>query len=137
MPEPLLELSTLAPERPTVLIKTTEDPEGKLYELSMIHDLGMEQQQFIYSRGRRLGELMEKAKLTKGEVRELDMIVDKLAALVVRDLPREIRGALSAVQKNQLINAFMQASPEMRAAVEAMQRAAAEVPTDGTSTTGR
>lgn len=125
MPDPLLELSTLAPERPTVLI------DGKLYELATANDLGLGDQQFMFSRGRRLAELMELPKLASAQAKELTMIVDKMLHLAVRDLPDAIAEKLSAMQKIQLVTAFTKASPELReAAAEAMAER------DGNPTTG-
>lgn len=122
MADPILELSTLAPTRPTIEI------DDATYELAVADDLSLEDQQFMYSRGKRVGELMELPKMAASQAKELKMIVDRMLHTVLRDLPDEVSDKLSAMQKIQVINAFMQASPQLKAALE-------EAKQDGQSTT--
>lgn len=126
MPGPILDLSTLAPERPTVRIKTKADPEGKLYEMAVPDDLSLADQQFLYARAGRLDTLMSKAEPTTEERQELTMVVDKAASLILRDVPDQVMDELPNLQKQRAILVFLSA---FATSVEEIVKAATEVKT--------
>lgn len=106
---PILDLSTLAPERQTVRIKSSKHPEGKLYELATPNDLSLEDQQFLYARAGVLDSLMGKRKLSRNQRDELRMVLDKGAAIVLLDAPTEILDELSDLHKQSVILVFLTA----------------------------
>lgn len=144
MPDPILDISTLAPERELVRIRTEEDPEGELYELATADDLSLRDQQWLHTRGQRIMDLLEKkGRLTKNESDELELAIDRLLGIAVPSLPDEVKARLSVLQKTKLMEAFTQASPELakvaaevRSSTGASSSPAFSDSTEGTQTGG-
>lgn len=109
---PILDISTIAPVRPTIRIKTLEDPEGKLYEVKTFKELSVHDQQFLYSRGNLLSELMEKNNLNDEETSQLSLALDGMVMRIMVDLPEPVHAKLEDSAKLQMVEAFMLASPE-------------------------
>ena len=121
MSNPVLDISTIAPIRPTVRLRWSEQPDGKLYELAVFDDISIAHQQFLYSRGDRLQQLMEMSPLGDDERDELELIVDGMVGIVLPDLPEKARGELGGMQKVRIVEAFTMASPELKSRVEALR----------------
>lgn len=120
----VLNIDTLAPDRETVNIKSKEHPEGKLYELAHAEDLGLSDQQFLYSRGLRLDALVKRrTELGDEEKAELDMILEGMVGLVLPDLPPEIRERIGAMPKVQIVEVFIAASPGLEKKVAEAEKA--------------
>jgi hypothetical protein len=147
---PLLDFSTLEPERPKVRI------DGELYELTLLSDFGLIAQS-------RIARLMTEASAIEKEVGErpppeptgnakadaalaaLDAVsedeahrvvalLDEVVGLILR-APEEVREKLSEVQQRQLIEAFM---PAVTAATPSSKASRNQPParTTGRSTSG-
>lgn len=124
---PVLDITTIAPTRPTIRIKTKENPDGRLYELAVFDDLSIHDQQFLYSRGAKLEKLIEaKQELDQDQKGELELIVDGMLKLIVLDLPDEVLAQLGGGNKIKIIEAFTTASPEIAERVKAIQEAKAK-----------
>lgn len=104
-PEPLLDLTTLEPERQLVVIKTKEDPDGKSYELRTMADFGIAEQQWLSQAGREYQRLWDKVKLTDREKRRLKHLLDEMTDKVL-DAPKEVIKTLKDWQRAQVVLAF-------------------------------
>lgn len=131
MGSPVLDISTLAPERATIRIKSQEYPEGRLYELANAEDLSLSDQQFLYSNGLRLDALVKRrSELDQDEKDELNLIVDRMVALVVPELPESIRDRIGGMDKVKVVEVFITASPGLAKQVaEAQAQMSATTPT--------
>lgn len=129
----LLEVSTLAPTRFTITVKHKQHPDGKLYELIQVDELSLEQQAELGERGDQLEKVHQKGKrLTVPEARKLALVLDKMIEVIVLELPEEVRESMSEQSKILIVEAFMNASPDTRAALaKAKDRAAANAKQTG------
>jgi hypothetical protein len=142
--EPMLDLSTLAPKRPTVRIRVKGDPcecahpyaahhlpdsdepvdcceacstrepkdggpgyrpSGRLYDLRLLSDFGIAEQQQLIRDGETYDALWEKAALTSGERKTLEQTLNRMFSLVL-DAPSKVKAAISDAQKSQIVQAF-------------------------------
>jgi len=77
--EPVLDISTLAPERPTVRIRTEEHPDGELWELRVEHELSVEQLAILQQLGKSVDALeIDDEDLTPEQGRLLEQHVEEL-----------------------------------------------------------
>ena len=109
----LLTLDTLA-ERPTVCIDKTD------YTLKTAEDFGLADLARIQRAQNDLAGLMDRDDLTDAEIDRLAGVLDDLTALVLPEMPVEVRDRLRDGQKLAIIRAF-------REATEASQTPAAPV----------
>lgn len=132
---PVLDLDTIAPVRPTIRIKTKDYPQGKLYELAVLDDLSLTDQQYLYSHGQEMERLVGLQDPTEEEDQQLHVIVDRLVQICVPSLEEELLqrptqeeldlpkveqpSRLKGMQKVKIVEAFITASPEIAERVEA------------------
>jgi hypothetical protein len=142
--EPLLDLSTIAPKRPTIRIRCKGDacecghpyskhhadgsdepvdccaqcsrrepkdggpgyrPSGGLYDLHLLTDFGIAEQQQLMRDGETYDELWGKTGLTSGERKTLEQTLDRMFNLVL-DAPVKVKASISDAQKSQIVQAF-------------------------------
>jgi hypothetical protein len=101
----VLDLTTLAPVRPTVNIRTSDHPEGKQYELRIMDDFGIEDQQQLTREGAEFDKLWNTDKLNGKQSKRLKMLLDNMFDRVL-DAPSEIRAQLRDGQRSQVVLAF-------------------------------
>ena len=91
-------------------------PDGKLYSMANPAELGVLPQQKVISRYGRAQVLMRKKNATEADVDEmLEMLLD-VAEVVLPGAPREVVGRLSLNGLDKLIQAFLSASTDPKAA---------------------
>jgi hypothetical protein len=103
--EPVLELDTLAPKRPTVRIRTPENRDGELYDMRLPEEFGIEEEQLYRAELREYGELMGKDKLTSAERKSLKARLRSLAGKILI-APGEVIGELKDRQQQAVITNF-------------------------------
>ena len=118
-PEPILALSTLAPDRPTIEIKSEAHPEGCLYEMIAAEDLSLQVQADLASYGKVVEKMGTKKEPTPADAKRLTEVLDRLVAAVVPTLETAVLDALKDRMKVAICEAFIAASPAMGTKVEA------------------
>lgn len=93
--EPLLDLVTLI-ERPTIAI------DGKRYELRSPEELSIYDSQWLTVAGRRIEQIAKDG----GDEGELEPAIDAVVEKVVVDLPAEVFGRLSGIQRMAIVEVF-------------------------------
>lgn len=105
---PLLELSTLAPKRPTVNIKH-KDEKGetveRLFELRINDDFGIEMQQRLARDGAEFERLWNTDDLKPAQRKRLKLLLDRMFNQVL-DAPKEVREQLRDGQRAQVVLCF-------------------------------
>jgi hypothetical protein len=101
----VLDLTTIAPVRPTVNIRTPDHPNGKVYELRVIDDFGIEDQQQLTREGAEFDKLWNTDRLNGAQRKRLKMLLDHMFDRVL-DAPADIRARLSDGQRSQVVLAF-------------------------------
>lgn len=114
--EPILELSTLAPQRPTVLIRSNLHPEGRHYELTVAADLSIQTQADLGKYGETMAALEGKEMPSPADAKRLSEVINKLVVAVLPDLEPEVVEELKDAAKLEIVRAFTQASPLPEAA---------------------
>lgn len=137
--EPILDLSTLAPIRPTINIETLEGEGEEARVVKASYALRLLERDFSAAGHaefqRDLGEfedLWQKAKRSKNEDARMSKLLDVMARVVL-DAPDAVIAQLSDEQKRQVVIAF-QYAPALAAAQAQQTEKAAE--TESRSTTG-
>ncbi len=87
--KPILDLSTLVPERPKIRI------DGELYELAVMDDLGIRAQQWIVSHTNALQPFFERDELNEQEEADIEFAVREYVKRVAPGVPEEIVAKLS------------------------------------------
>lgn len=131
---PLLVLDTLAPERQTVLIRTKQDRRGKHYEIATLEDFSLQERAEIARFKQTLDELASNVDAAlAGESENADEVLalfeqtlDRFLTLVIREVPQRVLDHLRITQKEQLLDAFTQASPDLARAIQAAREAMTE-----------
>lgn len=121
---PILELSTLAPDRPEILLHWTGEPDGKLYEMITIDDLDLDQQADLAKYSEIMRDLQGRARveeITPPEMKKLAAAIGKLVKYLIPSLEDQAFAELADGAKVKIIEAFMLASPDLMAAVEAKE----------------
>lgn len=103
----VLTLDTLA-ERPTVCIDKTD------YTLKTAEDFGLADLARIQRAQNELTGLMDRSDMTDAEIERLAGMLDDLTALVLPDMPVEVRARLRDGQKLSIIRAFREATETTR-----------------------
>ena len=103
--KPLLELSTLVPDRPFFTI------DGKRYELAVLQDFGLVQLAQLQHLQDRIGTLQATTQPTSEEAEQLAATLDEAVTLLVRALPSEMRAKLTDRQKIEILQVFPGAVP--------------------------
>lgn len=122
---PVLELSTLAPERPEILLRWSGEKSGKLYEMVEIDDLSLEQQADLAKYTDIMQSLRKKSDaslITPPEAKKLAEAIGKLVKYLLPGLEDQAFAELTDGAKVKIIEAFTLASPEMSKLVEAEKR---------------
>jgi hypothetical protein len=102
MPEEILELSALVPERPKARLRTEADPEGQIYELAAPADFGAVSLARVGRLISETEELWGAAKRSSAQDRRLEKLLDQLASALVPEAPAESIAALPAFTKRAL-----------------------------------
>ena len=79
--DPILDLSALAPERPTIRIRTEENPDGELWELRVERELSIQQLAELQRLGKSAEKLGAELDLSAEEARLLEGHLDDLLTL--------------------------------------------------------
>jgi hypothetical protein len=103
--EPVLEIDTLIPQRPTARIKTPKDREGKLYEMRLPAEFGVEDEQRFRSEMREFSRLIQADTLTKAERQRLVARVNDLCHRILV-APPEVLAELNDRQRQAVITHF-------------------------------
>ena len=99
-PEPVLDITTLAPERDQVRI------DGKLYPLAIMGDFGIEEQQQMTRDGREFDTLWKAAdELTETDKQRLKQLLDRMFERVLQ-APQYIKDKLNDDHRQQVVLAF-------------------------------
>ena len=129
MPEktdgPILELSTLAPDRPEILLHWTGEPDGKFYEMVEIEDLSLEEQAELAKYTDIMQALRKKADaslISPPEAKKLAEALSKLVRYLIPSLEDQAYTELTDGAKVKIIEAFTLASPELMKLVEAEKK---------------
>lgn len=117
--EPLLDISTLAPTRQTISI------DGTLYELRLMEDFGIADQQALTRDGEEFDRLWNQEKLSKNERARLEMLLGRMFDKVL-PLPDEVRAKLSDAHKARVVLTFTVAPLLIGAAQTETETEAAE-----------
>jgi len=105
----ILTLDTLA-ERPVVCIDKTD------YTLKTAEDFGLADLARIQRMQTDLDGMMDRDDLTDAEIDRLAGVLDDLTAMVLPEMPVEVRDRLRDGQKLAIIRAFRDAAEPMRSA---------------------
>ena len=134
-PKPVLVLDTLAPDRATVLIKTPEDRRGHHYEIATLDDLSIQDSAEISRLNATLTELAPKVDAAlagegdqnadSSDLALFDQTIDRFLKVVIRDISQDVLDRLRLMQKEQLLDAFTEASPELARTIRAATEEAA------------
>jgi hypothetical protein len=103
--EPVLDLDTVVPDRPTARIKTAEDREGTLYEMRLPAEFGIEEEQLFRSELREYSELMEGNALTSAAKKRLKARLNHLSQKILL-APPEVLEQLSDRQRQAVVTNF-------------------------------
>lgn len=108
---PLLELSTLSPERPNIVI------DGTAYELAVPSDFGLREQARLLRLQRAVEPLQGADDPSDEEVEAAAQALEEITRLLVRGAPAEVLARLTDGQRIQIAQAFTEAaSPKTDAA---------------------
>jgi len=116
---PILELSTILPERRKIRIKTKDNPAGNLYELRERSEFSVAEAQSLRVKALRLKELSSKTvELEDDEKTDLANAVHFFARLVIVGVPEDVLWQLSDQQKMMVANLFTPTPAEQETAPE-------------------
>lgn len=103
--KPLLDLTTLAPERQFITI------DGERYDLVLPSELGLKDALWLDRMSERGRQLAAKGAdgFTDEEFKELDRLLDQAVQMIVLGLPDEVRARLTVIHKVRLLEVFTQA----------------------------
>lgn len=118
MSAPIFELDTLAPDRPTIRIKTRTDRIGKLYEMATVEDLSLKSQQTLVTYGEKMQKLGT-GEMTGKKFAELVPLFHRVMRIALPDCPDDVLNELSPDHCKAVIDVFTQASQPPSAAAEA------------------
>jgi hypothetical protein len=109
MAQPILDLSTLAPERETISIQSKLHPKKKVYELNTPDDLTVEENAWLMNHAETLHGLNQKpdAEKTEQEHLETGHLLSKAVKLAVRDLEDEVLAELPRPAQWRLVVVFL------------------------------
>lgn len=111
---PILDLDLVLPDRPTVLIRSQQHPDGKLYELATGDDLSLEDQAHLGKRGEALEKLIAKnrSEIPTPEIAaKLALLLHDMVPRIVLGIEPEVIDQMGPGAKLRLVEAFTQASP--------------------------
>ena len=101
---PLLELSTLEPERPTVVI------DGVAYSLALPEDFGLADQARLLRLQRRVERLVNVDEFTDEEAEDAGRALREIAHMLLPDCPPQVLGRLKDQHIVRLLQVFTQAA---------------------------
>ncbi len=106
-PEPLdLVGESLTPTRRLVKIPTKRKPEGETFEMHLVEDFGIEDQQKLMAWSRRFSQLMgADEELTKAEQERLRFLLTSLVDMVL-DAPKTVKDTLKDSVANRVVQTF-------------------------------
>jgi len=126
-PEPLLDISGLAPTRPTIRLRLPSDPEGTLYEIKLLAEFGIAEQQALVQDGQKFDKLFGSDKLNNAERKQLKTILDRMFETVLV-APAKVKAECNDSVRSQIVTAFT-------VAPLVMAQTAEQEATEGQSTT--
>ena len=104
--ENVLDLVSIAPTRRLVRVPTKDKPEGQTFELRLMDDFGIMQQQELLSWGRRYDALFNKEEdLTDDERLKLKHYLDCIFDTVL-DAPKAVKKTMPDGVRNRVVTAF-------------------------------
>lgn len=121
MADPILSLTTLAPERPTVEI------DGTLYELHVLDDFSIEEQHRLTVDGNEYDRLWSSENLTSKQEKRLSLLLNRMFEMVLI-APPEVKAKLNPSQRSQVVLAFTLAPLTMNENEAAQTEAETESP---------
>lgn len=101
----VLDLSTIVEKR-TIRIRTLAHPDGKLYELLNVDDLGVYDLELLGRHEKLLSELAAVKKPTPAQERALDRALDEMIKLAVPDLEPRVLRELSQSKKAMILKSW-------------------------------
>jgi len=116
----ILDLSTLAPERKKIRV------DGQLYELAVMDDFGLRDQQWISSRARDMWKGLDADKIEELDEEAVEFTLDQIVDKIVAQLPRESIVKLSISQKTQILSVFIKHAGVSPLVMEAAETAIGE-----------
>ncbi len=125
---PILELSTLAPERPEILLHWSEHKDGKLYPMIQIEDMALDEQAEISGYSEIIKKLEKKKsadQITPPEAKKLAHALGTLVKYLIPSLEDQAFAELTDGAKAKIVEAFILASPELMKQVEANRKTSA------------
>lgn len=105
MPDQILDLSELAPQRQQVRFEA----DGPLHELATPNDLTLAQRAQLFQLHSQMDRLNSKPKLTQDQAKQLSQCMKKATMLVMPDVPEEDIDQLSDLKREAVVLSFMSA----------------------------
>lgn len=102
----ILELSSIVPERKAVPLKWDANPEGVMVELAVSQDFGAIDLAELERDRIRMESLRVQKKTTKGEDREVKMLLDRITRRLIIGGPDKAVKALPDSVKLEVVNRF-------------------------------
>lgn len=103
--KPLLELSTLAPERPYITI------DGQRYEMVIPDDFGLIEQARLQRLGRQVDDMrLNERDVTEEEATRLGGMLREMVATVMPSLPEDVAGRLTDTMCLSIVTVFTEAA---------------------------
>ena len=130
-PEPLIEVSAFLPDRPTVTIKMSATDPGTTYELHLMREFGIADQQRLTQDGKEFEKLWNQPSLTKKEGERLKIVLDRMFEKVLI-APQGVKDKLDDQTRSNVVTAFTFAPFAIAAAQESEMEDEDENPTTGT-----
>lgn len=109
VPAPILDLSLLAPERPTVLLRTEANPDGELWELVTKGELSIQESAHLDRLSKSVDSLGDGTDLSAKEARLLEQHLDELLEIAFhrKDWREGIGVDMNAESKVAIARAFI------------------------------
>ena len=119
MPEPLISLSTIIPDREVIRIDDED------YELAASDDLSLIERRSLNTAWRRMMEIENKEDITKTEDVEYSNLTRKLVGMLLPTLPKEVLRVLPRSSQEAVVVTFFgkPTDPRMRAMLAMMNQA--------------
>jgi len=105
----ILDISLFQPTRPTIRIRTEENPDGKVYELRIQDELSLEQLGEIIGLGEKVQHLQnsDEFEFDEAMVELIGGFFDGMLRIaIVGDYDAELKDLVPVVQKAQIVTAF-------------------------------
>lgn len=102
----VLDLSALAPSRRLVKVPTSDDPEGERFELRLLDDFGIRDQQRLLSWSRQYDQLFNADEdLDASQQEKMEWLLNSMFEMVL-DAPKAKLAKIPDAVKNRVVTAF-------------------------------